>query len=124
MDPKQLRGKVQDFAHRLLHEANGDPVRALGLLVLVLDGCEFASGDHAQRLMLEVRKALVPDESLPTGKPVQHLAGDMSWEGTQHCLRCARILGRGGKTALASGYVYEIGSRFTSEDCDDFEVCA
>jgi len=125
MDPRQLQGKVQAFAQRLLDEANGDPVRALGLLVLVLDGSDLASGDHAQRLVLEVRKVLMPDQA-HEGRPIQHLAGDVSWEGVQHCLRCAKVLARQGHergTALMVGYVYEIGTRMTSEDCEDFDSC-
>lgn len=123
MDPKQLQAKVQDFARRLLHEASGDPIRALGLLVLVLDGPTFAFGDHGQRLMVEVQKALLHEERLPIRKPVQHLAGAVSWEGVQQCLRCAKLLRHDGKTAL-SGYIYEIGPWLTMEDCDDFEACA
>ena len=126
MDPKLLQGKVQAFAQRLLDEASGDPVRALGLLVLVLDGTELESADHAQRLVVEVRKVLMPESVAEIGKPIQHLAGDMSWEGVQHCLRCAMVLARNcherGKV-LATGYVYEIGLRFTSEECDDFDTC-
>jgi hypothetical protein len=126
VDPKQLQGKVQDFAQRLLQEAQGDPVRALGLLVLVLESSEFARGDHTQRLMLEVRKALMPDETRPIETPIQHLAGDVSWEGVQHCLRCAKVLanrGQGGQMPMSAGYVYEIGVRFTSDDCDQFDTC-
>ena len=127
MDPQQLQGKVQAFAQRLLDEANGDPVRALGLLVLVLDGSDLASADHAQRLVLEVRKVLMPEQALEIGTPIQHLAGDVSWEGVQHCLRCAKVLARdchGRGTALTTGYVYEIGPRITSDDCEDFDPCA
>lgn len=123
MDPKQLQVKVQDFAQRLLHEASGDPIRALGLLVLVLDGPTFAFGGHGQRLMVEVHKALLQDDRLPMGIPVQHLAGAVSWEGVQHCLRCAKVLRHDGKTAL-SGYIYEIGPWLTMEDCEKFEACA
>ncbi|TKS60672.1 MAG: hypothetical protein EWM72_01222 [Nitrospira sp.] len=126
MDPQLLQGKVQAFAQRLLDEANGDPVRALGLLVLVLDGADLESANHAQRLVVEVRKVLMPESVAEIGKPVQHLAGDVSWEGIQHCLRCAKILTRNCHeqgTALATGYVYEIGPRFTSEECDDFDTC-
>jgi hypothetical protein len=126
MDPL-LQEKVQAFAQRLLDEANGDPVRALGLLVLVLDGSDLASGEHAQRLVLEVRKVLMPDPPVETGKPIQHLAGHVSWEGVQHCLRCAKVLARNCHergNALAAGYVYEIGLRLTSDACEDFEVCA
>lgn len=125
MDPQQLQGKVQAFAQRLLDEAKGDPVRALGLLVLVLDGSDLTSGDHAQRLVLEVRKVLMPEQALDS-RPIQHLAGDVSWEGVQHCLRCAKVLGRNCHergTTLMAGYVYEIGPRMTSEDCEDFDSC-
>lgn len=127
MDPQQLQGKVQAFAQRLLDEANGDPVRALGLLVLVLDGSDLASADHAQRLVLEVRKVLMPEHLVgEVIQPVQHLAGDVSWEGVQHCLRCGKVLAKNCHergTALVTGYVYEIGGRFTSDDCDRFDVC-
>lgn len=126
MDPKLLQGKVQAFAQRLLEEANGDPVRALGLLVLVLDGADLESEAHAQRLVAEVRKALLPASVADIPKPIQHLAGDVSWEGVQHCLRCAKVLVRNCHetgTAFMRGYVYEIGPRLTSEDCDDFDPC-
>ena len=123
MDPKQLQVKVQDFAQRLLHEASDDPIRALGLLVLILNGPTFAFGDRGQRLMVEVQKALLHEERLPMGKPVQHLAGAVTWEGVQHCLRCAKLLRHDGKTAL-SGYIYEIGPWLTMEDCDNFDACA
>lgn len=126
MDPRLLQGKVQAFAQRLLDEAHGDPVRALGLLVLVLDGADLESADHAQRLVIEVRRVLMPESVEEAERPVQHLAGDVSWEGIQHCLRCAKVLARNCHergTALAAGHVYEIGPRFTSEVCDDFDVC-
>ena len=126
MDPKVLQGKVQAFAQRLLDEANGDPVRALGLLVLVLDGADLESSEHAQRLVIEVRKVLMPESVTEIGRPVQHLVGAVSWEGVQHCIRCAKIVARNcheDGAALAPGYVYEIGARFTSEGCDDFDVC-
>lgn len=128
MDSQRLQTKVQAFANRLLEEANGDPVRALGLLVLVLEDSELESADHAHRLVAEVRKVLLPQDFAEVGQPVQHLAGDPSWEGVQHCLRCGKVLGkstadREDGTAYPSGYVYEVGSRFTTEDCDDFEPC-
>jgi hypothetical protein len=125
MDPQQLQGKVQAFAQRLLDEANGDPVRALGLLVLVLDGSEVTSGEHVQRLVLEVRKVLIPD-TVDAERPIQHLAGDVSWEGVQHCLRCAKVLARhhhDGTRSFKAGYVYEIGSRVTSDHDGDFQPC-
>jgi hypothetical protein len=126
MDPKLLQGKVQAFAQRLLQEADGDPVRALGLLVLVLDGADFASADHAQRLVAEVRNVLIPDNPVEVGRPVQHLAGEVSWEGVQHCLRCAKILARNCHErgpSFAAGYVYEVGPRMTAEECVQFDVC-
>ena len=127
MDPKVLQGKVQAFAQRLLDEANGDPVRALGLLVLVLDGADLESSDHAHRLVNEVRKVLMPESVAEIGRPVQHLVGDVSWEGVQHCIRCAKIVARNcheDGTVLPPGYVYEVGARVTSEECDDFDVCS
>ncbi|MBH0178040.1 MAG: hypothetical protein HP491_09285 [Nitrospira sp.] len=126
MDHNILQDKVQAFAQRLLQEAQGDPVRALGLLVLVLDGADVESAEHAQRLVAEVRQALIPSDSIQRGRPVQHLAGDVSWEGVQHCLRCARVLARhdhGQGAPFATGYVFEIGPRFTSEKFNEFDVC-
>lgn len=128
MDSQRLQTKVQAFAHRLLEEANGDPVRALGLLVLVLEDSELEWADHAHRLVAEVRKVLLPQDFAEVGQPVQHLAGHPSWEGVQHCLRCGKVLsknttGHEDRTTYPSGYVYEVGPRFTTEDCDDFEPC-
>jgi len=128
MDSKQLQNKVQAFAQRLLDEAGGDPVRALGLLVLILDGSDLAPATHAQRLVVEIRKVLLPDQGLTseTTRPIQHLAGPLSWEGIQHCLRCARSLTkdcRDGGAALPPGYVYEIGSRIAIECDEDFDIC-
>lgn len=126
MDSQRLQTKVQAFANRLLEEANGDPVRALGLLVLVLEDSELEAADHAHRLVAEVRKVLLPQNFSDVGQPIQHLAGHSSWEGVQHCLRCGKVLNKQSHDegmVFESGYVYEIGSRFTVEDCDDFEVC-
>ena len=126
MDSQRLQTKVQAFANRLLEEANGDPVRALGLLVLVLEDSELESADHAHRLVAEVRKALLPQNFSEAGQPIQHLAGHPSWEGVQHCLRCGKVLNKKAQddgAEFESGYVYELGSRFTGEDCDDFEAC-
>jgi hypothetical protein len=126
MDSQRLQTKVQAFANRLLEEANGDPVRALGLLVLVLEDSELESADHAHRLVAEVRKVLLPQNFTEIGLPVQHLAGHPSWEGVQHCLRCGKVLSKklqDDETAFESGYVYEVGSRFTGEDCENFETC-
>jgi len=126
MDPRLLQGKVQAFAQRLLQEADGDPLRALGLLVVALDGAEVQSAEDARRLMVEVRHVLIPEMDQDCGSPIQHLAGEVSWEGVQHCLRCAKILARnchkrGG--SFMPGYVYEVGPRFTSEEFDDFDLC-
>ena len=126
MDAKRLQSKVHAFAQRLLEEANGDPVRALGLLVLVLDGSDLASADHTQRLVVEIRKVLLPESFSEIGKTIQHLVGEVSWEGIQHCLRCAKVLAKNCHeqgNALPAGYVYEIGPRFTSEDCEEFDTC-
>lgn len=128
MESQRLQTKVQAFAQRLLEEANGDPVRALGLLVLVLEDSELESADHAHRLVAEVRKVLLPQDFAEVGQPVQHLAGHPSWEGVQHCLRCGKVLSKSPAdqedgTTYLSGYVYEVGPRFTTEDCDDFEPC-
>jgi hypothetical protein len=126
MDPKVVQGKVHAFAQRLLQEADGDPVRALGLLVLVLDGAEAQSAEDAQRLVAEVRQVLLPERIEDVGRPIQHLAGEVSWEGIQHCLRCAKVLARNCHdrgTPFVAGYVYEIGPRLISEECDDFESC-
>ncbi len=126
MDPRIIQDKVAAFTQQLLHEANGDPIRALGLLVLVLDGAELPSSDHAWRLMLEVRQVLMPDSIGEPPAPTQHLVGEVSWEGVQHCLRCGKVLARDcherGK-AFLSGHVFEIGPRLTSEPCDDYRVC-
>ncbi|MEC4890478.1 MAG: hypothetical protein RI101_10500 [Nitrospira sp.] len=126
MNSQPLHDKVQAFAQRLLDEAQGDPVRALGLLVLVLDDAELESGDHVHRLVAQVRKVLVPEHAIESGQPIQHLAGEASWEGVQHCLRCGKVLtkqGRDVEHAILSGYVYEVGSRVTADACDDFEPC-
>jgi len=128
MESQRLQTKVQAFAQRLLEEANGDPVRALGLLVLVLEDSELESADHAQRLVAEVRKVLLPQDLAEVSQPIQHLAGHPSWEGVQHCLRCGKVLSKSSAdqedgTIYLSGYVYEVGSRFTTEGCDDFEPC-
>lgn len=126
MNSQQVHQKVEAFAERLLHEANGDPVRALGLLVLVLDDSELKSGDHVHRLVSEVRKVLMPEQVIKRGRAIQHLAGDASWEGVQHCLRCGKVLRKRGNDtaqAISSGYVYEVGSRVTADECGDFGPC-
>ncbi len=126
MDPRIIQEKVETFAQRLLVEAHGDPVRALGLLVLVLDAAEFQSVDHMKRLMAEVRYVLMPEGREPWAKPIQHLAGEISWEGIQHCLRCGKVLVRDGQNqagSLQPGYVFDMGTRLTSDDQVDFSPC-
>ncbi len=126
MDPELIQDKVLVFSQQLLTEAKGDPMRALGLLVLVLDGPEILSPDHAWRLIGEVRRVLMPDLTGESPIPIQHLVGDASWEGEQHCLRCGRILMKqlhGPEGSLLPGYVFEIGSRLTSEQCEHYRVC-
>lgn len=126
MDRQQLQEKVQAFAQRLLHEAQGDPVRALGLLVLALDGADVASADHAQRLVGEVRRVLLPDEPFNQGTAVQHLVGDLSWEGVQQCLRCGKVLVRNGRErgpAVAPGYVYELNLQLSADPPRTYEAC-
>lgn len=126
MDPKLIQDKVLAFSQQLLAEAKGDPMRALGLLVLVLDGPEMLSPDQAWRLIGEVRGVLMPDLTGESPIPIQHLVGDASWEGEQHCLRCGRILMRplhGSEESLLPGYVFEIGSRLTSEQYELYRVC-
>ncbi len=128
MESKRLQDKVQAFAQRLLEEANGDPVKALGLLVLVLDGSDLASADHVQRLVAEIRKVLLPDNPINREpmKPIRHLAGNVSWEGIQHCLRCGAVIAknaREGGTAFPPGHVYQIDSHFVAEHDGDFESC-
>lgn len=126
MDPQDIQGKVDTFAQGLLSEAHGDPVRALGLLVLVLDSAEFESVAHMKRLIAEVRHALMSERRGPLSRPIQHLAGEVSWEGIQHCLRCGKVLAKNyGQQAGAArpGYVYEQGTRVTSDEQDDFLLC-
>lgn len=126
MDPKILHDKVWVFAQQLLTEAKGDPIRALGLLVLVLDGPEILAPDHAWRLIGEVRRVLVPDLTGESPMPIRHLVGTVSWEGDQHCLRCGKVLRRhshGTEESLLPGYVFEMGSRLTSEQCENYQAC-
>ena len=128
MDARNLQSKVTALAQQLLHEANGDPVRAMGLLVLALDGEESQPPDHAWPLIIEVRRVLMPDSYEESPKPIQHLVGETSWEGVQHCLRCGKALtvtrnGQEPGETLLSGYVFEIGSRLTSEPYDDYQAC-
>ncbi|NJN70992.1 MAG: hypothetical protein HC801_12450 [Nitrospira sp.] len=126
MDPKVVQDKVLVFSQQLLAEAKGDPLRALGLLVLVLDGPEILSTEHAWRLLGEVRRVLMPETTEESPIPTRHLVGTATWEGEQHCLRCGRVLIkhlRGPEESLLPGYVFEIGSRVTSEQCENYRVC-
>ncbi|MGA6827277.1 hypothetical protein ACO9S2_06625 [Nitrospira sp. NS4] len=97
MNSPPLHRKVQAFARRLLDEANGDLVRAPGLPVPVLEDAELKSGDHVHRLLAEVRKVLMPEPVIGLGRPIQHLAGDASWEGGRHGLRCGKVLTKQGR---------------------------
>ena len=127
MDPKIIHDKVWIFAQHLLTEAKGNPVRAVGLLALVLDGPELLSPDHAWRLMVEVRRVLVPDATGEFPMPIRHLVGTISWEGEQHCLRCGKVLNKqlqGPAESLLPGYVFEIGSRLTSAPCQNDRICS
>lgn len=126
MDPQNIQEKVDAFAQGLLSEAHGDPLKALGLLVLVLDSAEFESVDHVKRLITEVRHALMPEGRTPAAKPIQHLAGEVSWEGMQHCLRCGKVLSKNSgyqAGAIRPGYVYQQGARLTSDEQGDFLLC-
>ncbi len=121
-----LQKKVTALAQQLLDEAHSDPVRALGLLVLALDGGELQSPDHAWPLIIEVRRVLMPDNFEESTKPVQHLVGEISWEGGLHCLRCGKALVRNRQKEwepLLPGYVFEIGGRLTSEPFDEYQIC-
>ncbi len=127
MDPLEIQAKVVSFAQRLLEEAHGDPVRALGLLVLVLEGLEAQDPEQYAQLVSEIRRVLFPEtDDAPRPRAVQHLAGEMSWEGYQHCVRCGVVLVRGGNTeaaALPSGYVYQAGGRLDVRSPEDFDPC-
>lgn len=126
MDSRITRDKVWVFAQHLLTEAKGDPVRALGLLILVLDGPELLPADHAWRLIVEVRRVLMPEATADLSVPIRHLVGTVSWEGEQHCLRCGRVLvkqSQGSAELLLPGYIFEIGSRLTSEQFENYRVC-
>lgn len=126
MDPQDIQEKVDTFAQGLLSEAHGDPLKALGLLVLVLDSAEFESVDHMKRLITEVRHAVMPEGRGSLARPIQHLAGEVSWEGIQHCLRCGKVLAKNSDhqaEAIRPGYVYQQGTRLTSDEQDDFSLC-
>lgn len=132
MDQQDIQTKVQGFARRLLIEAKGDPIRALGLLVLVLDGIESQDVNLVKRLISEVRRILMPASTpidvqpCEDDLPIQHLAGDLSWEGIQHCIRCGKVLVRDGQNkagGLPSGYVYQVGTHYRVEEFSEFRSC-
>ena len=132
MDQQDIQTRVQAFAQRLLLEAKGDPIRALGLLVLVLEGVSTEDMALVRRLITEVRRILVPAsmpillepefEPVVEEVPIEHLAGEVSWEGVQHCIRCGKVLAKAGEDdrgdtgGFPSGYVYQVGTRFFLED--------
>lgn len=43
---------------------------------------------------------LMPEPLIERGRPIQHLAGDASWEEVQHCLRCGNALTKRGLRSL------------------------
>ncbi len=136
MDQQEIQTRVHAFAQRLLSEAKGDPVKALGLLVLVLEGVSTEDMGLVRRLITEVRRILVPAPSplvlepelnpIEEEVPIQHLAGERSWEGVQHCIRCGKVLVRAGDTEaeeFPSGYVYQVGTKFFLGDPEECEIC-
>ncbi len=127
MEPHEIQAKVVDFANKLLEEAHGDPLRALGLLVLVLDGLEEYDPEQYAQLVSEIRRVLMPDSESPSrARAIQHLAGEISWEGYQHCVRCGMALAKGknvNRPGFPSGYVYQVGSRLCLGSPVDYEPC-
>lgn len=127
MDPQDIQAKVVGFAHRLLEEAQGDPLRALGLLVLVLEGLQGQDSQQYAQLVTEVRRVLLPEsQEAEPEQAVQHLAGEMSWEGDQHCLRCGLVIVKQtstGKRGFPVGYVYQVGGRFRLESPGGHAPC-
>lgn len=139
MDQQDIQTRVQAFAQRLLLEAKGDPIRALGLLVLVLEGVKTEDMALVRRLITEVRRILVPtptpivlepDFDQPVEEiPTEHLAGDVSWEGVQHCIRCGKVLAKAGDDehgdtgGFPSGYVYQVGTKFFLGDPEEAISC-
>ncbi|MGQ0811292.1 MAG: hypothetical protein ACT4OO_08715 [Nitrospiraceae bacterium] len=125
MDSHQVQKKIETVAQRLLLEAEGDPIRALGLLIVILDGSDITDDRQIIRLLSEVRKVLVPQLEVNSARIIQHLAGERSWEGIQHCLRCGAVLptekAEGG--SFPSGYVYHVNGRFCQGDYEDFDRC-
>ena len=128
MDPQEIQSKVECFAQKLLDEAQGDPVRALGLLVLVLEGWEGRDGEQYSKLLRRIRKILIPEADEPTSVPsIQHIAGEMSWEGYQHCVRCGKVLKKRKESAdpgFPSGHVYQVGDIIALEAPGEFDSCS
>lgn len=129
MDSGSLDEKLRGFARHLLKEAQGDAVRALGLLVLVLQEDKLVPEPReAQQLLREVCKLIVPDlhGSLWSIRPMRHLAGMPTWEGAQHCILCGELLFQKGQLdggPLPSGYVFQVGRVFTDHVCVQFTAC-
>ena len=128
MDPQDIQAKVVGFAHRLLEEAQGDPLRALGLLVLVLEGLQEQDTEQYAHLVTEVRRVLLPEgrEQAESERAVQHLAGEMSWEGYQHCIRCGLVIVKQTSThnqGFPVGYVYQVRGRFRLESPGNHAPC-
>ena len=127
MDPQEIQEKVEGFAQKLLAEAHGDPVRALGLLVLVLDGWEEQDSEQVTQILAKIRTILFPDSVLRyRGKGIQHIAGPQSWEGYQHCLRCGVVLAKGHIDVLEglfSGHVYQVGDQYQVDPPEEFDSC-
>jgi hypothetical protein len=68
----------------------------------------------------------MPEATADFSVPIRHLVGAAFWEGEQHCLRCGRVLvkqSQGSAESLLPGYIFEIGSRFTSEQHENYRVC-
>lgn len=127
MDPIDIHDKVQVLAQKLLAEANGDRIRALGLLVMVIEGSDLDDPTHYIQLISEVRNLLMPPtDADPKPRPIQHLAGPLSWEGIQHCVRCGKVLARSKDRqhgGFPSGFVFQVGSRMCEGDYYDFDPC-
>ncbi len=127
MDPQEIQLKVESFAQKLLEEAHGDPVRALGLLVLVLEGWEGRDGEQYPKLLKRIRKILIPEADEPTCVySIQHIAGEMSWEGYQHCVRCGKVLKKRKESSdqgFPTGHVYQMGDTIELEADGEFDSC-
>lgn len=127
MDPREIQEKVEGFTHKLLAEAHGDPVRALGLLVLVLEGWDTQESEQITQILGAVRHILFPDSVVRyRGKGIQHIAGPQSWEGFRHCVRCGVVLAKGKIDALdglSSSHVYQVGNTYQVDPPEEFDSC-